>query len=142
MKKFIMLTLLVLSAALASAQTYDLKSAYNATTTDTVTNTGVRNQQFAIAGGGAVGTIQVNAVRISGTQGGVIRLYGTLDRAPYGASTSWVRVAPTDSLVVPNAAAATKAFDISPTKFTGYRVQWTGTGTMSSTMKSKVYIRK
>lgn len=136
MKKFICL-LLTLVCIEATAQTYEFKSVTNATTTDTVVNATTKNLQIARVNGGPIATVQVRAVKISGTPGGVIRMLGSLD------GINFVRVNPTDSLIVTNVASQDKVFDLSPTKYTYYRVQYIGvTGPMSETIKARIYIRK
>lgn len=81
--------------------------------------------------------LQVNLNKISGTAGGVVRVFAGLDGVNYP-----VRVANNDSLVVANVSAQFKIFDVGPTKYPYYKVVYTPTGTMSVKFQTYFFTRK
>lgn len=141
MKKYILALALVLTAMVSMAQEFkevDFRSSTNTTTTDTVTNAGVKllvtpstPQFYNTVGVGVVVT------KISGTSAGVVRLMGSLDGINY------FRVNPTDSLNVGNVTPAqSKAFIVTSYAYKYLGVQYTGTGTMAAKITSKALYKR
>lgn len=142
-KLFLIATMLLAFAALSNAQSAYFVSNSNGTTLDTVTNTGVKSQKLPISGYQDVVSIQAVLTNISGTTGGVVRLYGSTD------GTNFVRI-PTvndagavaiDSLSA-NANALSKVFRIPTHSYTYYQISYTGAGTMAVKLKTFAIWRK
>ncbi len=97
-------------------------------TLDTVTNTATKNTStYTVGDWFANKSVQVQVVvtKISGTVGGSIGLYGSMDGA------NW-----TLCETVTTASDASANYYISTTKrYYKYRVSWAGTGTMSASFK-------
>lgn len=143
--KMAMIALLIAASFGVQAQASVLASLYNGKTTyslanlqaatatsDTVTNTGT-GALYAkrIAGPGTV-TIQVNVTKVSGTVGGTITLYGSLDGVNYSA----LNTEETQTALATKTAAdasATYHWRLKNSPFLYYEVGWAGTGTMVAT---------
>lgn len=142
MKKFILLLLAsALSFSVASAQTKSasaiMKSSASHVATDTVVNAATVYQISPVSFANSHVAIQTTLTKISGTLGGVVRLFGSLDGVNY------VRVLPTDSLLVTDVATQSKIFQITDPGYSYYRVGCTGvTGPMSTKMNSIVFTRR
>ena len=143
MKKLFLVAILCAFTVLAHAQSGYFVSNSNGTTLDTVTNTAVKTQKLPIAGYQDIVSIQVKLTNISGTTGGVVRLYGSTD------GTTFVRI-PTvtdagataiDSLTA-NANALSKVFRLPTHAYTYYQVGYTGTGTMAVKLQTFAIWRK
>lgn len=140
MKKLLTLAiLLVTMASVASAQSSSgsifLKSTPTHVPTDTVSGTTTKAQTAQISVINSAVGIQVDLTTISGTPGGVVRLYGSLN------GTRFTRILPTDSLIV-DANRRSKIFPIALPVYTHYRVEWVPTGTHSTKMNSVAVFRK
>jgi hypothetical protein len=98
-------------------------------TLDTVTNAGSKSTSTLTASGwyyGASVSAHVIVTKISGTVGGSIGLYGSMD------GTNW-----TLCETATTATDATANYYINTTKrYYYYKIQWTGTGTMSASFKT------
>lgn len=136
------LTLIVafaLSVTMANAQTSTglvvLKSSPTHVPTDTVVNTAVKLQTGQLSVGYSLVSVQADVTVISGTAGGVIRLFGSTN------GTKFVRINATDSLNV-NVNALSKIFVVNPGAYTHYRISYTGAGTMSMKLNSQAAWRK
>lgn len=131
MKKFLVFLLPVLLAIVAppaQAQTVGLVSTTNSLKLDTVTDTGVRTLVAQVTGNKATVTIQVDVTKISGTLGGTIIPVGSNDGLKWYA-------AGTGTFTATNVASQGVNFS-PPLGFAYYGVQWTGTGTMSGSIKA------
>lgn len=132
MKKFLALILVIATAFIAptiQAQTIGLVSTTNSLKLDTVSNTGVRVLQTILAGDKHTVTIQVDVTKISGTLAGTIIPVCSNDGVKWyanGAST----------FSVTDVASQGVAFGSFPLGWAYYGVQWTGTGTMSGSIKA------
>ncbi|MCF0059967.1 hypothetical protein MUK70_12010 [Dyadobacter chenwenxiniae] len=134
MKTLIMcLCLALLSVGAYAQKVAVLKSTYNATVEDTVTNTTPKTQQVGVGQYWPAASIKVDLTRISGTLAGMLRTFGSFDN---------VNFVKTDSATVTNAATYKRSLDISPTKYNFYRVTYTPTGTMSTKMRSQIEVKK
>lgn len=141
MKKFILLcfaSALTVSVALAQSTSGSavLKSSVDHAATDTVVNAATVYQAGAVSFANNHVAVQTTLTKISGTAAGVVRLYGSLD------GTNYVRIAPTDSLIVSNVASQSKIFQVPSGGYSYVRAGYTGTGTMSVKMNSMVAARK
>jgi hypothetical protein len=136
MKKYLILIVLVLLAIIAppaQAQTIGLVSTTNSLKLDTVTNAGVRVMQTQLTGNKATVTIQVDVTKISGTLGGTIIPVGSNDGVKWYAAGS-------GTFTVTDVASQGVNFS-PPLGFGYYGVQWTGTGTMSGSIKATLLAR-
>lgn len=145
-----MIALFIMASFGSYAQTSVLADMYNASnsyslaelnastvTSDTVTNTG-SGFLYAkrVAGPGTV-TVQVNATKVSGTVGGTLTLYGSLDGVTYSAlNTEETQTA----LATKTATDATASYHwrLKNSPFLYYGVGWVGTGTMVATFTAKI----
>jgi hypothetical protein len=137
MKKFIVFLLLAATASIATptqAQTIGLVSTTNSLKLDTVSNTGVRVMQTQLTGNKATVTIQVDVTKISGTLGGTIIPVASNDGVKWYANGS-------ASFSVTDVASQGVAFASFPLGWGYYGVQWTGTGTMSGSIKCTLLAR-
>lgn len=142
-KLFLIAAMLLISAVAVHAQSGYFISESNGTTLDTVTNTGVKLQKLPISGYQDIVSIQVKLTNISGTTGGVVRLYGSTD------GTNFVRI-PTvtdagataiDSLSA-NTNAISKVFRLPTHAYTYYRIGYTGASTMAVKLQTFAIWRK
>ncbi len=105
--------------------------------TDTVTNTGtayltVRNTKE----GSDVVAIQVVCTKISGTTAGTLTLQGSLDGVNFYALTDTTSVPNINTFTATDVASQTFIWKLSDNPVEFYRVSWTGSGTMSATLKA------
>lgn len=132
-------TLMIAFSLPAKSQTAntlkDMLSSPTHVPTDTVTNTGVKYQIAAVAGYQDVITIQTVITKISGTVAGTVIIQGSLDGVNY-------TTIGTDSLTATDVATQSKSWSVNPSSFTHYRVSYTGAGTMSAKINSKILWRK
>ena len=134
MKKILSVLILTFCVFAAGAQSYNNNPVATVGATygnalDTVTNAGSRSTASYTTGSWYYGkTVNAHVIvtKISGTVGGSIGLYGSMD------GTNW-----TVTETVTTATDATNNYFISTTKrYKYYKVMWTGTGTMAASMKS------
>jgi len=102
--------------------------------TDTVTDAGVKLQSVAVPGYQEVVTIQTVITKINGTVAGTVIIQGSLDGVNY-------TTIGTDSYTATNVATQSKTWSVNPSTFAYYRVSYTGTGTMSAKINSKLLHR-
>lgn len=122
---------------------------YNAITTNTVTNTGTAYLGIKLTSWFTSVSFQVNCTKVSGTQGGTVTLQGSNDGINYltvntGYISNDVTAAPyttggSATHTATDVAVSKKIFVLRGSPYQYYRVSWTGTGTMKSTMKCYVY---
>lgn len=121
----------------AEAQKSYFVSAANGSTLDTVTNTAVKTQTIRIPGYQDILTIQVNLTNISGTNAGVVRLFGSADGVNYVRIPTYTS---TNSVAIDSLTAETnnmiKIFRLPVHAYSNYKVTYTGTGTMAVQMQS------
>lgn len=141
MKRALLFLLSVsLSIGLASAQSTSGTAVFKSTPahvpTDTVVNTAVKTQTLAISAVNNRVSVQVDLTKISGTAGGVVRLFAS------NTGVKYVRIVPTDSLTMTDVATKSKIFVITEPIYSYYQVQYTGAGTMSVKLNSQAVWRK
>lgn len=139
--------LIALSAftSVAKAQSAYFISTTNGTTLDTVTNTGARTQKLPIAGYQDNIGIQVILNNLTGTVGGVVRLYGSDDGVTFVRipSSTVAGAVALDSLKVDvNNTSKIFRIPLSSSYYTYYQVTFTGTGTEATTIKTYAIWRK
>ena len=131
MKTILSVLILISFAFCANAQNSPvlLTTTSYSNTLDTVTNAGSKSTTAKKVGSwyyGASVSAHVIVTKISGTVGGSIGLYGSMD------GTNW-----TICETATTATDATANYYITTTKRYGYyKVMWTGTGTMAASFKS------
>ncbi len=143
MKKLLLLSLLIVSALGAQAQTYDLKSDTYLLTSDTVVNTAAVNLTSPeISGSKQLMAFQVEVTEISGTTAGTLKLQGSIDGSDFKdlptveTQTAIATAAPAD--------VTTKQvfiWRLNSNHFRYYRVVYTGAGTMSARFFAQLMLR-
>jgi len=136
MKKFLLIASILSLAYVCQAQT-SLISTNNSTSLDTVTNTGVRIMASKLTGYRETITATVVITKISGTQGGTMVPVASND----GVNWHDISQATKDTVTVPNQASFIKGYSFQR-GWQWYGVQWTGTGTMASSISGKLIGRK
>lgn len=103
---------------------------------DTVTNTGTNyvGNLKPIAGPAQSVVIQCNLVKQSGTQAGTITIQGSLDGTNFVAIPTNETQTAVATATATNVATQSFAWRFTGNPFPYYRVSWTGTGTMASTL--------
>lgn len=107
----------------------------NMNVADTVTNAGVKSCSIKVTKPYKTVSIQVSIAKISGTVGGSVIVYGSLDNVNYVAVDTFALVGNTNSYTPTDVAAQSKIFIVSGSPYYWYKVTYTGTGTMSAQMK-------
>ncbi len=135
---FILFTAIIfcLSLTVATAQTYQMTGVY--TTGDTVVNTAAKSCSLKVVKSYKQVSIQAVVTKISGTVGGSIILYGTVDGTNYVAVDSSLiqtRSYPYPSFTPTNVASQSKVWIINNSPYLWFKLTYTGTGTMSATLK-------
>jgi hypothetical protein len=140
MKKVAIISSLCMLFAIAStAQSYSgfMRSPTSTrANVDTVKNTATVSQTITVTNTPSIVALQPVVTKLTGTVGGVIRVFGSLD------GKNFVRINNTDSLVVTNIAMSTKIFTIPTPYYAHYRLTFTGTGTQTSTLQTFAVWRK
>lgn len=132
MKKILFLLCLCTTVMVMQAQTFAVKPVALTTTSygialDTVTNAGSKvTTPFRVANWHLGVTAQVVVTKISGTVGGSIGLYGSID------GTNWSLIG---SASTPTDATANYSFNTTVSWYY-YQLKYTGTGTMSASIKA------
>lgn len=130
MKRFIVAALLSFCVMFCQAQTSaTVMLASNGLAVDTVTNTGVETWTLKVPGFQKTVAVQFTATEISGTTAGSVVLLGSLN------GSNWDTVATTSAYTATDVASQTKIFTVENSKYLYYRVQWTGSGTMSASAR-------
>jgi hypothetical protein len=138
-----LLTIMALGIALmvfstnADAQ-FNTLSRY-AKVTDTVTNTGSKNMTSPrVAGPRQNVTVTTMNTNLTGTLGGVARLWGSLDGTTYfRIRSTQLQGAQVDSLVI-DATHTKYAWVVEKSPFQYYQIQTTGVGTTTFTVQGKI----
>lgn len=129
MKKLLIISLGLLLTFAVQAQvrpTLVTTTSYG-NTLDTVVNTASKvTTAFRVANWHTGITAQVIVTKISGTVGGAIGLYGSMD------GTNWVLIG---SAATPSDASANYSFNTTAAWYY-FRINYTGTGTMSASVKT------
>lgn len=136
--------LVALFAFTASAQTLPFFQPLGTNIqSDTVVNTATAfvTTRRAVQERAAYTVIQVNVVKISGTVGGTLTLLGSTDGVNFSAFRT---IETATALATHTAADATAAYHwrITGCPFPFYRVQYTGTGTMSASFSAQAFLSK
>lgn len=142
MKRIVLMLVATVALVTAHAQVADFKSVYNLTS-DTVINTATQYLQSPALSSAAATTttVWVGVTKISGTVGGTITLQGSLDGTNWkavntvGTQTAMATITATD-------ANNTYHWILQGSPFQFYRVSWTGTGTMSASIRAQVFRAK
>lgn len=136
LKRSLLLVSVLAMAFMTHAQT-SLLSNTSGGSLDTVTNTGVRVMATKFTGFKETITAVVLITKISGTQGGTMVPVGSND----GVTFTDISQLNKDTVTVANVATVTKAYSFAR-GYQWYGVQWTGTGTMASSIQGKAIARK
>jgi hypothetical protein len=97
---------------------------------DTVSNAGSISQILQIGGYQDLITIQAGVTKLTGTPGGSVKLYGSVDNIKYDFATT-----ATDTLAVGNVTPLqVKTWVIAPSKFQYYKAVYKGAGSQTSTI--------
>ena len=106
---------------------------------DTVTNAGSISQIAQITGYQDLVTIQSGVTKLTGTAGGSLKLYGSVDGVKYDFATT-----STDTLAVGNVAGLqVKTWTIAPSSYQYYKVIYKSLqSTQTSTVTSEALVRK
>ncbi len=136
MKKFLLIAISLLFIALGvNAQTSTMTGS-----ADTVVNTGTKACSLKVVNTYKQISIQAVVTKISGTVAGTVTLQGTVD------GTNWVTV-DTAALVTDGAAtnttgAQSKVWIINNAPYLWFRLSYTGSGTMSASLKGYLLPRQ
>lgn len=135
--KQIALAIFLMSMVIVGSAQTNLLSTTSGGALDTVTNTGVRIMGLNTVGFKETVTATVVITRISGAQGGTMIPVGSDD------GTNWHSIAllSKDTVTVPNQASFITGYNFQR-GWKWYGVQWTGTGTMASSISGKLVARK
>jgi hypothetical protein len=87
---------------------------------DTLANATTKTQTAKIDGFNDMVSVQAVLTKISGTAAGKVYLLGSLD------GTNFVRAGGSDSLTVLNVTTQSKIFEVTPSKYVHYRIQFVG----------------
>jgi hypothetical protein len=110
----------------------DAQKVWSFTGSDTVANTATVNLKLTVKEGYNLATFVVKNARLSGTNGGTSILQGSND------DTNWIAI---DTVTHTNAATEVKAFEIVP-RWPYYRIERTGSGTMSVITSATAHFKK
>lgn len=130
MKKLFLLAILFAIASIGSAQVTPMTSIYNHPT-DTVTNAGINFVYATSLNSQSNLSVQPVITKISGTIAGTYYLQGSLDGVNYLSIVG-------DSTVATNVTTNTKVWFLATKYFKYYRIGYTGTGTMSGTLRGYI----
>lgn len=136
MKKLITIILLFMAIGVKAQSNTGYFSSANAATkngTDTVVNTQSKVQSLVLPGYWDILTIQVNVSKISGTVGGTLQLYGSID------NDNTVPIGSPDTVIN---ASNVYSFHVNPSLYPYYFIKLNGTGTMNASFKSFWLARK
>lgn len=114
-----------------------LKSSPTHANVDTATNTDTVIQSITISGYWAVVTIMPTVTKISGTVGGTLSLYGSIDGSKY----ALIDTSDYTALNVAGAQTFT-GWTIVPSKYVSYQVRYITSGTMSAKLQTYAIWRK
>lgn len=137
--KLLSVALLVAVSTITHAQTLKSSVALKTPRTavinpliDTAVNTGTAKLGVVVPGYQSTVALQVKLTNISGTTGGVIRLFGTVDGINYVRIPSWTSsgTVVVDSLIA-DVNHLSKIFVVHNHDYQAYQIQYTGASTMS-----------
>lgn len=131
-KLFSLLILMAFVLTLTHAQTTTLVQSG-----DTVVNTATKACSLRVSQSYKKVTIQALITKISGTVGGTLTLQGSLDNGTTWSTVdtaSFVSDGPA-TFTATNVASQTKTWIINGSPYLWYKLSYTGTGTMSATLK-------
>lgn len=137
MKKLLIVTAALLclaqsSQAQFSASTLSGSAPNQYTSLDTVADAGTKNYYFKVTDKRESVTFQVNAKKITGTVGGTVKVYASID-----GGLSWVEV--NSQTITDGDKSYGYAFTGNP--WTHYRVGIAGTGTQTSSYRTYILVR-
>lgn len=142
MKKFILLFALMFSiAGISNAQSYTMLSSVG-NTSDTNTNAETVTLTKAITGSFAVISVQAVVTKLSGTAAGNIVLQGTVNGTNYVNLTDLCQPSANDTFTLTNVTTQSCMWTITPSKYIGYRLAFTTSGTVSARVQGTIIARK
>lgn len=142
MKKFILLFALMFSiAGISNAQSYTMLSSVG-NTSDTNTNAETVTLTKAITGSFAVISVQAVVTKLSGTAAGNIVLQGTVNGTNYVNLTDLCQPSANDTFTLTNVTTQSCMWTITPSKYIGYRLAFTTSGTVSAKVQGTIIARK
>lgn len=129
MKKFILIAILGLFCLTSNAQVTNMTSRYS-NTTDTVSNTDTKYMYVTVTASHENVSIQPVITKVSGTVAGTYFIQGSLDGTNYVSN-----IVSTDSVTATNVTTNTYIWALTSKAYKYYRIGYTGSGTMSTTLK-------
>lgn len=114
--------------------TANFKSAYG-NTTDTVTNTATNYISLSVTNSYTKIVIQPIVTKISGTVAGTVTLQGSNDALNYVTVNTSYLLGGSATLTATNVTTSTNLFVVTGSPYEYYRLSYTGSGTMSATLK-------
>lgn len=136
MKNFILIGLLALFSLTVHAQAKPMLSTTTGKALDTVTNTATKTQRIALDGYQDMVSIVATVTKLTGTAAGAVTCWGSVDKI------NWVRVDTVSYTVTDVAGSQSTRWAINPSQFPFYQISYTGVGTMTATLSSKIFARK
>lgn len=142
MKKFILLFALMFSiAGISNAQSSDMLSSVG-NTSDTNTNAETVTLTKTLAGSWNVVSIQAVVTKLGGTAAGNIVLQGTVNGTNYVTLNSLCVPSANDTFTLTNVTTQSCAWPLTGSYYTGYRLSFTTSGTVSARVQGKIIYRK
>jgi hypothetical protein len=137
MKKiFILFTALLFCLSIVNAQTIQMTGTY--TTGDTVLNTATKACSLKLAKSYKQVSIQTVITKISGTVAGTVTLQGSVDGTNYVTVDSAAILSnhsPFPTYTATNTATQSKVWIVNNSPYLWFKLSYTGSGTMSATLK-------
>ena len=140
MKKLILFSILfVFSFIAVKAQTITMTASG-----DTVVNAGTKACSLKVANPYHQVSIHALMTKISGTVAGTLTLQGTVDGVTWVTvdSALYAGTATASTFTATNVASQSKIWIVNNSPYLWFKLTWTGTGTMSATLKGYVLPRK
>lgn len=142
MKKAIFAILLLAATVAVKAQTnlkvFQTDQTIHVLGLDTAINAAGAAPILSLPGYYDLITVQGTVTKISGTVGGSLKLYGSVDGIAYSLAT-----ATTDTLAVANVAPAqVYSWTLTPSKFLYYKVQYTSLSSQTSQLRARALAHK
>lgn len=130
--------LLVLGVSFTgSAQTYTMTGS-----ADTVTNTGTKACSLKVVNNYSEISIQVVITKISGTVAGTVTLQGSVDGTTFETIDTLLVQNNVATFTATDVASQSKVFVVDQNPYLWYKLSYTGSGTMSATLKGYLLPRK
>jgi len=139
-KLFILMFAIAISSS-ANAQSYTMTSSVG-NSSDTNTNAETVTLTKAITGSFAVISVQAVVTKLSGTAAGNIVLQGTVNGTNYVTITDLCQPSANDTFTLSNVTTQSCMWTITPSKYIGYRLSVTTSGTVSARIQGTVIARK